>query len=312
MIEDSFTFVKNKPEYNPNLLYLLESVNESSGFLCYQDHIVFIVKSNSNDTGSYKSDYLSLQRNVIISSVENNSSFATGQYDILFFNADIFKDSESFRSFYELCKIYVKSNGLRSFVDFFYSLNSLFKAPKENSFTNAVGMFGELEFIKCMFMKYNLNLSDNWHRNGPRDKYDFVFTKCNLDIKTTVTSDDVFLLKHDQLFNGNENYVAVIHAKVDNSGQSIQQLFNYFNYSEPFKNNLNFQMSLIKELKKVSNDDFKNQFFTISKIEYFYSKDLSTVESIPENINSLSYKFDFVGQKQTNLEALSVIMFPDK
>ncbi|MBR4486514.1 hypothetical protein IKS57_04070 [bacterium] len=49
-----------------------------------------------------------------------------------------------------------------------------------------------------------------------------------------------FEIKHSQIFNDKVNYLALFNIQSDNSGYSIDELFDYFKQNPSFKNNIKF------------------------------------------------------------------------
>ncbi len=60
---------------------------------------------------------------------------------------------------------------------------------------------------------------------------------------------------------------------------------NYFN-------NINFSLSLIKELKRISEIDCKTVRFVPIEIKMFNTKDINPFDNIPVGVKELKYKYD--------------------
>ncbi len=295
--------IKNSSEYSSNQLFMIESINEDAGFLLGGDIIYFINKSGASDSESIVTNQLSLRTNINLNTVENCPTFAPGCYDILAYNND--NDEIYLESFIDLCRMYVLSSSKVSFRNFFYSLLKLFEPSKETSYKNMVGLFGELSFIKRMYSVYNLTLMDYWHNSyGSNDKYDFSLKEFNIEVKTSVKDNMIFNIKHKQIFNEKQNFIIVINAEQDNSGQSLFELFTFFKITKPFSENINFAIKLESEKIKVSPQDFKLKKFSIIKYSVFDNKKLRTITNIPEWINNIEYSYDFVSQNEFGFENL--------
>lgn len=291
-------------DFSQGQLYLVETINEQSGFLLGNEKLYFVIKNGGGDADSITTTYLSLRTNIHINTIENSPTFTPGYYDVLIYNIGL--DDSYLESFVELCKMYINSSTAINFNEFFYSLLKLFEPSKETSFSNLVGMFGELFFIKKMFNDFGICLADNWHNSlGSNDKYDFSCPNANIEIKTTTKAEMVFSLKHSQIFNDCKNYIAVINIDLDNSGLSVADLYEYFKVTKPFDNNLEFAIKLEKEKKKVAPLDFVIKKFTLSKFNVFINSKLNTIESIPDCIDSIMYTYDFVGKESVPLEEVA-------
>lgn len=283
-----------------NKLLLITTLNETSGFLLSGKKLFFASKNNGKKSELINTNHLSLQTNIFINTIENSPSFKPNYYDLLIYDLNI--DGSYLESFVELCEIYANRSSELDFNYFFYSLLKLFEPSKESSFSNLVGMFGELVFIRKMYDEYKINISDSWHNaEGTTDKYDFSFKNVNTEIKTTIKSDQIFMLKHSQIFNCKKNYIVVINANVDNSGLTMKELYDYFKKTEPFSNNLDFQIKLESEKKKVSPADFSLKKLSVSEINIFLNSKLETLVSIPECISNISYSYDFVGKENVDI-----------
>jgi len=296
--------IKKEADFSNGQLFLIETTNEKSGFLLGKEELYFIIQNNSEKAESIETSFLSLKTNICINTIENFPSFKPGRYDILIYNTGI--DDAYLDSFVELCKSYIITSQEIKFDDFFYSLLKLFEPQKEVSFSNLVGIFGELCFIQKMFNDHNLYLSKYWHNSlGPNDKYDFSCGNINIEVKTTTKEEKVFSLKHSQIFNEKSNFIVVINLDIDNAGISVSDLFHFFKKTKPFSNDLNFLIKLENEKKKVSPNDFVTKKFSLSKMSAFLNSDLETITSIPECISCLTYSYDFVGKKTTSFDEIA-------
>lgn len=295
--------IKNSGEYSPNQLFMIESITKYSGFLLGDNVIYFINKSCSSESVAIVTNHLSLRTRININSIENYPTFSPGHYDILAYNID--NNDIYLESFVDLCKMYALSSSKVCFRDFFYSLLKLFEPSKDISYTNLIGLFGELSLIKKMKSDYNLILMDNWHNTyGSNDKYDFSLKNFNIEVKTSVKDNMIFSIKHKQLFNEKQNFVVVINAEQDNSGQTLSDLFDFFKETKPFSENIDFAIKLELEKSKVSPQDFKLKKFSVVKYSVFNNKNLETIINIPQWISNVEYSYDFVSQNEFGFDNL--------
>lgn len=276
---------------NEETIYLIEKITDTVGFFAYNKHFVFLELNNSKDNSSnIKTEYLSLYISIKISSNNAKNSFNDGIYNVIVYEGT-YKD-ENFESFVSLCKIYaVNSDGL-SFKDFFNSLVSLFQLPKEQKYLNGIGLYGELKLIQVVKDKYNVDLTKYWHTNGIASKYDFCFKDLNLECKTTVSDKNIIMIKHEQLFNSDKCVIAKINCNLDNTGESIENIHNKLLSKSYFYNNLKFSISLMKEIKRISIDNYRNMKFVLSGIDFYYSDEINPFSSIPENVFNMNYQMD--------------------
>jgi len=301
MVREKIKEIVSKEAYNPEYLYLIKLISPDSAFLYCNGIVYFAVKSNNSQGDSIDTNVLSLKSNISKNTVENNPSFIPGCYDLLIFKGDV--ESDLFDSFIELCEAYVINNTAMNLVDFFYALLSMFQMPKEQSFVNLIGCFGELIVIKEFYEKFNLNICSNWHSGDDTfDKYDFSFNELNMEVKSTIKDNLIFKIKHSQIFNDKNNYVMVVNLESDNSGFSMKDLYNYFKKNNDFANNLGFMIKLEKEKKKFSMNDFNEKKLNLLNYHIYCNKDLETIKNIPQCINLVEYYYDFIGQKEIEIE----------
>lgn len=293
MIIEEIQKIKKLELYNEQEIYLINAINHESGFLLNKNKVMFIIKNNEKlDKETIHTEILTLITNIHISSLNNEPSFKSDEYNILIFNGDV--SSELFDTYVELCITYVNSHIKIAFLDFFYSLISLFQLPKESKYKNLIGLFGELSFIIIMFQKYGLDISNEWHSGGSSyDKYDFCFNKFNLEIKSTISNNEIFHIKHNQIFNEQNNYIIVININEDISGNSLDDIYNFLKEKSPFKNNLSLQIKLNEEKRRVDPNQMKNKKYRVNSYKVFYNKQLKTITNIPDGIYELEYKYDF-------------------
>ena len=302
-LRDKIEAIKSRADYSKDQLYLIEAINENSGFLLGDDRVFYIISHNETNNDAISTKYLSLKTNIYINTVENEPSFKPGYYDLLIYSGDI--NLVFFESFIELCSKFNYEQETLSFIDFFYSLLKLFELPKEVSYTNLVGLFGELVLIKFAYEKYNKEIFKFWHNSlGSTDKYDFSFPAFNIEVKTTVKEGMRFEIKHSQIFNEKDNFVAVINIDNDNSGMSVSEIFDYFKTTKPFSGSIDFMIKLQQEKQKVYENDFKEKKFSLSRILLFSNKTISTIHEIPNFIDSIHYMYDFASQEPVSFDSI--------
>lgn len=294
----------NASYYDSSYIYLLKVLNENSAFLYNEKKVYFAIKNILNlNSESIDTTNLSLRTNVFINSVENNPSFKPGYYNILFFNNDL--NSDLFSTFVDLCTVYSSENNTKDFISFFYSLITLFQLPKEENFRNLIGFYGELKLIQILFEKYSLDISNSWHKTGSSfDKYDFVFQKINLEVKTSTKEENIFKIKHNQIFNDHNNYVALLNINLDNSGETVVNLLDYFKLTKPFSNNLDFLIKLEREKTKINFKESNKTFFKFYNLSFFHCNDLEKITNIPSAITNISYNYNFESQTKTDIKKL--------
>lgn len=294
--------------FNEELVYLLYKVNENSGFCFYNKKVIYIIKNSDNL--SYKSldtIFLSLKCNLKIESIELDSSFSTGYYNVIFYNDNIMK--EEFETFINLCYIYSECDKKIRFDEFFFKMSSLFQISKEESYTNLLGFYGELLFLEKCCLDYNIDLSNNWHIVNEFDKYDFCINDDNcIEVKTTSKNKNIFKLKHEQIFNTLNVFVVTINIKESPNGKTIYELIENINKYDVFSKNINFQIKLEEEKRKLNLRYASKNKFIFSNLNVYLNKELKSIENYPCNISNIVYDYEFEGCKNIDIDDLIEII----
>lgn len=288
-------------EFDKDKLYLLYKPTNDFGFF-YQNNVVYFGKRSSNKaiSESISTAYLDLNMNIFIESLSMDSSFESGTYDLLAFKGNL--DNEMyFDIFFNICNSYCFDSESISFYEFFNSLVNIFKKDNDKSYKNLIGLIGELLVIKKAYTDYGISIANNWHLTGSNSKFDFSFSKSNLEIKSTTKSELVFLLKHSQIFNTQNNFVGVCLIIETGEGFSINDLEKYFSGISLFSQNVKFQLALMKEILKISNRD-KERSFVLDEFKVFSIKDMATISDIPPMVTNIQYDYDFSYLKESKFE----------
>ena len=280
-----------KKDFTPGKLYLLQKVSNEYGFF-YQDGVVYFAKKSIPGLSgcSVSTAYLDMCYAVPIVCESANASFETGDYDMLAYKDNL--ESPEFDVFYNVCVTYANDDGDLNFFDFFNALIELFKKA-EGGDSNLIGVFGELSLIKYMFDQYEVDISNNWHLTGTNSKFDFSFPKFNLEVKTTTNNELTFLLKHSQIFNNQKNYIAVVSLLETGSDKSLDDLVRYFANTEPFKNNVKFQIAVENEYLKAKTAKAKKRSFAVDSILIFDCAKMETIGFVPGCISDVQYRYNF-------------------
>lgn len=288
------------------LIYLAKKLSDTTGFFVSNKHILYIVKNNDGEAEQcICTEYLNLTTNIEIMAFAPDQQFESGKYNILdFIPSENGYDNNDLESFINLCTahaLYMKS---AEFVKFFYSLINIFQYPAEQEYKNLIGLFGELSVIKYVFEKTGIDISSKWHKTGSGGKYDFVLDAFNLEIKSTTSFDKEVEIKHTQLFNTSNNYLAVVLLEKDNSGISTNQLIRDLLSSKDYCNNYDFSVNVEKERKRISPTDSENILFSVKEILFYFAKDINPFSVLPNNINSLSYKLDLSDSSEIVIDSI--------
>ena len=99
-------------------------------------------------------------------------------------------------------------------------------------------------------------------------------------------------IKHHQLFNSDNNYLAVVSLENNNAGRSTNQLIRELLTAPDYCNNYNFAINVEKERKRISPTDSESRLFVVKDISFYCAKDINPFPYVPNVITSLSYKLD--------------------
>ncbi len=295
----------NSIEVKEDYLYLLYRLDNESGFFFHQEKLLFMRKTNDLDKNATKSytEYLSFLPEVEITSVSNDATFKEGRYNLLYFNHD-YNDERS-ELFVNLCDVYIKNNDKISLYDFFSMLKSMFYEKTENDFKNMMGLYGELSLIKKVYEEKKLNICGNWHINGKFSKYDFIFDELNIEVKTSLDKLEAFKIKHNQVFNDQNNYICTVMIEKNETGNTLSELVTELKLIDEIKQNLTFMIKLENELFKYKNI-IQDKFWIVS-VNFYNINDLSKVTDIPAEVSHLEYLYNFSSAKKTELNDIAII-----
>ena len=284
-------------------IYLIYKISDCSGFFMSKKHLIYMVYNNERDAHqSLATEFLRLNTNIEITAIENNQQFESGRYNVI----EILPEGENYDnasldSFINLCIAHTRFMGGSAFVKFFYSLANLFQYPREQKFTNLIGFFGELCFLKYSSQVLGIDLSDKWHVSGSTDKYDIALISCNFEIKTTLSVDELVMIKHSQLFNVDRNFLVTVLVEESNGGITLNQLIAEMQtHTEHFKS-FNFSLNIEKEKKRISPIDAETRRFSFKSVAIYSADEINPLGELPENISSIIYKLDLSGLPTVDL-----------
>lgn len=273
-------------------LYLLCPLTTDAGFFSSNGKLLFVARDlDLHSTTGVETDYLQLQTHIRISAVKNNQTFKDDFYNIILFKESVEEDGNA-GSFVNLCEIYARNLKELDFREFFYSLIDLFQLPSEQSYKNAVGLYGELKLMQHVLSQYSVDMSNVWHKSGSYSRYDFSGKESCIEVKTTSSDDSCVSIKHRQIFDRKPCYLAVIFCDVFDGGETIAELIALMMKGANSFQSLNFSLNLAKELRKVSPRDIQELRFTTNSILFYDAKDINPFSDLPDNISELKYRLD--------------------
>lgn len=272
-------------------LYLVFANSNKSGFFANNGKLIYLVSDTENfQFECIETEYLSLKTHVQIHSVENDATFENGYYNLIEFEG--VPDSTEISSFINLCLIHSKNLNELNFRDFFYSLINLFQLPKEQSFKNAVGLYGELKFMQFVKDTCDADISKFWHKLGSYSQYDFSNGNDNLEVKSVLSAEQIIKIKHRQIFNDHHSFLIIMNCEKYENGETIDELIKTLtNYNNAF-NSFNYSINLATELRRISHADITKIKFNLTQISIYDSNIINPFSEIPAGIIDISYTYD--------------------
>ena len=138
----------------------------------------------------------------------------------------------------------------------------------------------------------DLDISQYWHRNGELSQYDFSNGDNFIEIKSNSNGSDIAIIKHDQIFEVSKGYLVLVSNYIDDTGETINELIESMQEEKKYFNNINFNVNLTKELKRISELDCQTVRFVVKEIKMFNTNDINPFDNVPVEINELKYKYD--------------------
>jgi len=297
----------NSSNFNKSKIYLLDYIDENNGFLLNGNSVWFISKNiNQEKSKRINTMYLILNTNLFITGVSETTHFQPDYYNVIMLKD--FTNNELLDIFISLCHIYVRKIHDISFEEYFDILIDLFQIETKETIANILGLYGELSFIKYVYDILNIDLSPYWHLKNSYDTHDFYLPTLSLEVKTTIKNELIFNLKHSQVFDSKMIVIVLVRLREHGNGNSLSDLMDFFINHEPFNSNLKFIMSLNAIISKLKKLELLENKYVLNDIKFYINKDLITITDIPNNITSVSYLYDFNGQKEINIDQFNDVI----
>lgn len=277
---------------------LIKKLNESSGFyVCDGDPIYATTdlnvhtKSKERDTSFLKLILGAKLKPIQLGEVEGPCEAQDFDLVRLINWQEADNETRIVETFLDLCEIHAIQQTDVSFEDFFYSLAELFQPYKEESTLNAYGLYCELAFMDLVAKRTDVpDITKFWQLDGNTSKYDFVFPKGNLEIKSC-TKECKVLVKHDQLFNGDDNYLVAITVERNSSGESLISLMNRLIERTNCFTTLRARVELERRVLQINNKDL-NRHYHVNQIRCFPVGEINMFKILPDRVSSVTYKLD--------------------
>jgi len=304
MIDNILRLINLCPK-EANKLFLLENLDNESGFFYMDGHVLFVVSEESTNEETVETEQLLLRTSVKIEGVANSSTFTPGVYSFIQFNGEITEDHFDLATFLKICSLYGAEKGSIKFRDFFFSIIDIFQLPREQALKNLVGLFGELLIIKNIYEETGKSIAYMGHKKSS-DKYDFSDGEKIIEVKTTLSNLLEVKIKHQQLFGRQGIVLGVVQLEKANAGTNLSQLVDAMEAIPVFRDDLQFNLILEKELRRVSKAEMRDTYFNCICIRYYKNTDIRVFDDIPSNVSDLSYSYYLGDAQNINVSDLDI------
>lgn len=277
---------------------LVEKVSDVAGFYVCDSDPIYATPSARNNIGCKETEtsFLKLWIGAKLQPISPDGACLVDEvrdFDIIrLVNwRSIEERNRFFESFIELCKMHASQEPDLTFEDFFYSLTELFQPNKEQSKLNAYGLFSELAFIdEISSTMPNLDITENWQFDGPNSKYDFVFPLGNVEVKSSTREYEV-IIKHDQLFNEDDNSLVAVSIEKNSSGENLIDLVERLAKKNNCFQSLRSRIELHRRMLQIDIRDLKKRF-QVASIRCFLGRDINFFEDFSDRVTDLNYRLD--------------------
>lgn len=293
-------------------LYLIEKCSDVAGFFIYNKKLIYMAKNiDFAGSNSLQTEYLKLQSNANIISVENFQNFDSGFYNLIEYKLPFSENLSVFESFIALCHSHIKLMDSKNFVEFFNSLIALFQNVCKEKKQNIFGLFGELSLIYYFYTEFNINLAPYWHTSGIYSKYDFCINQKNMEVKTS-NSLEYVLIKHSQIFNDDQNYLVILLVETNNSGLTLNELEEKIKVIDSISSNFNFVLNLEMEKARIDKSDYSNKRLKLLSINTYDCKKINPFLTLPENVFDMEYRLYLLDCEKIENDMLKILLDPTK
>lgn len=308
MIDISNLHKKIQEAPQDNTLYLMEKLPCGTGLFVSNRNLLYLVPNDERcESLGIKTEFLNLETNIYVSAFSSSaSSFANGYYNCVeLVSTESHEYEGNLGAFVNMCLAHASYMRGKGFMEFFDSLVSLFQLPREQHYMNLIGLVGELLFIEYVFNKFGIDISQYWHSEGATSQFDFVCPFAKLEIKTTSGDSLRFSIKHNQLFTETDNnYLVAVVVDETNAGRTLEDIISGLLEDKNCCNSMHFSVNIEKEKRRISPIEFKNKRFVLKKILLYRAEDINPFISIPDCVESLSYKLNLYPFKDVPLSEI--------
>ena len=161
------------------------------------------------------------------------------------------------------------------------------------------GLIGELLFLKNYLLEnYSVEDSLNFWKAPLQSVHDFEFNSFSVEVKTKTSVNSIHISSYEQLFSELEHLLLYV-VTLNESSQLLPNAFNIFSLIDEIKllfGNIYYEEkfeNLLLEYGFLEREEYKNYWFLYIADEFYeVSETFPKISSIPEGVESLSYRIN--------------------
>ena len=135
-----------------------------------------------------------------------------------------------------------------------------------------------------------MNELNYWQTDGNTSKYDFAFLKGNAEVKSCTKNHEV-MIKHEQVFNDDNNYIVVVALERNPSGETLVSLINKLLDRVNCFTTLHSRLELNKRMLQIHEKDL-NKRYRVCSVRCYSSDAINMFRMIPDRVSELTYRLD--------------------
>lgn len=278
---------------NDGRFYLLEEITKQAGFFVVNGLPVYGVLATGGHgrAAPIRTALLEYDAGIDLLPIREGEETSVQTFNLIRMTAA--PDQREIDAFFTLCRDHAKGGSRLSLRDFFFAASKLFRQQSVQGKKNAIGLFGELSVID--FGSSNgVDLSAGWQIVGTESKYDFTFDQLNIEVKTTTRHEMIPKIKHDQIFNEDNNVLCFCQIEKSPVGITLNELSQKLLDSENCFITLESRLVLTREILAIEDDDLLTPYKMVG-INFYQCGSINPFLDIPDRVTSLSYGYDLTG-----------------
>lgn len=278
--------------------YLMEEITNRSGFFVTNGQLVYGVTTTTvGVVAPVRTASLEFDAGIKLLPVKIGEDTEPQVFDLIrMISSPTDREAEAFIT---LCRDHALGNSPLSLRDFFFAASKLFRQEALQGKRKAIGLFGELSVIRIA-KSLGIDLSCFWQRIGGSSKYDFAMPGTNIEVKTTTRREMVAKVKHEQLFNDDQNYLVFCRAEKSPAGQTVRDFAKELIEIYGCFSSLESRLALAGELLTIDDAELDVPY-RLNSYDVYDCREINPIRCVPERVTSISYDLDLTGLQTVSL-----------